>query len=87
MHGSIVYTNTAVTSLSGEVSLNHHTSAIYFVNRDYNDWVTIKLDGGPHQIVLPDANSHAHLYVKIPGDYVKFQVMTPGATVAVFAVG
>lgn len=87
MDGSIVYSTTGVTSLDGEISINHHTHAIYFINKDYNGWVTIKLDGGPHQIVLPDANAHMHIYVKVPGDYVKFEVMTAGATVAAYAVG
>lgn len=87
MASHIVYSNTAVTSAANTVTIGQHTDAIYFINKNHNDFVEIKLNGGPHTIVLPDINGHYHGYVVVPGDYTSFQVMTAGATVAVYAVG
>lgn len=87
MASHIVYSNTAVTSTANTVSIGQHTDAIYFINKDYNDFVEIQLNGGPHKIVLPDINGHFHGYVVVPGDYTSFQVLTANATVAVYAVG
>lgn len=87
MASHIVYSNTAVTSTANTVSIGQHTDAIYFINKDYNDWVEIQLNGGPHKIILPDANGHVHNYVEIIGDYTSFRVLTAGATVAVYAIG
>lgn len=82
----IVYSNTAVNSTHGVVELNHHTDEIAFMNKDYNHFVEIKLNGGPHIIVLPE-NSKNEDYIKIPGDYKTFEVLTATANVAVYAVG
>lgn len=82
----IVYSNTGVTSASGAISIGQHTDAIYFMNKDYNHFVEVRLNGGPHVIVLPEANKTEN-YIKVPGDYTSFQILTESATVAVYAVG
>lgn len=87
MASHIVYSNTAVTSANNTVSIGQHTDAIYLINVDYNGWVEVELNNGPHKVLLPDANGHAHAYVAVPGDYTSFRVITAGATVAVYAVG
>ena len=84
----IVFSNTAATSTSGTggvVSLNTHTSCIHFYNTHATTNATVKLNGGPHQVVIPAINSGGG-YVEIEGDYTTFQVMTAGVTVAVYAV-
>lgn len=83
--GSVVYSSTGVTSAANTVNTNHHTYAIYFWNNDVNTDAVIKLNGGPHQVVLPHGNNHH--YVCIPGDYTSFQVMTANVTVSVYAIG
>lgn len=87
MASHIVYSNTAVNSTANVVNIAQHTDAIYFLNKDYNGFVEIKLNGGPHTVVLPDINGHFHGYVVVPGDYTSFQILTAGANVAVYAVG
>ncbi len=86
-HG-IVFSNTEVTSTSGTggvVSLNTHTSCIHFYNKDNNTDAVVKLNGGPHQVVIPSKQHHP-AYVEIEGDYTKFQIMTADVTLAVYAV-
>jgi len=83
--GEIVYSNTAVTSASGTVSLNIHTSCIYFYNTHATSNATVKLNGGPHQIVIPAKDSGGG-YVAVVGDYPKFEVITASVTLAVYAV-
>jgi len=84
----IVYSNTAATSASGTggvVSLNAHTSCIHFYNTHATTAATVKLNGGPHQVIIP-AKDGGGGYVEIEGDYTQFQIMTAGVTLAVYAV-
>ena len=84
----IVFSNTAVTSVSGTagvVSLNTHTSCIHFYNTHATTAATVKLNGGPHEVVIP-AKDGGGGYVEIEGDYTKFQVMTASVTLSVYAV-
>jgi len=85
----IVYSDTAATSASGTsgvVSLNAHTNCIHFYNTHATTAATVKLNDGPHQVVIPAKDSGGG-YVKIEGDYTKFQIMTASVTLAVFAIG
>lgn len=82
----IIYSG-EVSDTDGEVTFPGHTYAVYMINKDYNDWVQVKMNGGPHSVLLADANGHAHAYTEVPGDYTKIQVMTAGATIAVYAIG
>lgn len=84
----IVFSNIAVTSTSGAsgvVSINGHTKCIHFFNTSASTNATVKLNGGPHQVVIPAINSGGG-YVEIEGDFTSFQVMTAGVTIAVYAV-
>ena len=84
----IVFSNTAVTSVSGAsgvVSTNSNTKCIHFYNTDATTNATVKLNGGPHQVVVPAINSGGG-YVAIEGDYTSFQVMTASVTLSVYAV-
>jgi hypothetical protein len=84
----IVFSNTAATSTSGTsgvVSLNTRTSCIHFYNTHATTNATVKLNGGPHQVVIPAINSGGG-YVEIEGDYTTFQIMTSGVTLAVYAI-
>ena len=84
----MIFSNIAVTSTSGTsgvVSTNGHTKSIHFYNTHATTNATVKLNGGPHQVVIPAINSGGG-YVKIEGDFTSFQVMTAGVTVAVYAV-
>lgn len=82
----IVYSNPTANSTANTITIGQHTDAIYFMNRDYNGFVEIKLNGGPHIVVLPESNKN-ETYIMVPGDYTSFQVMTATANVAVYAVG
>ncbi len=82
-YGHIVYSNTAVDSTANAVSIGQHTSAINFINLDGSTNAVVKLNGGPHQVLIPAGKN----YVEVKGDYTSFQVMTAGVTLAVFAVG
>jgi hypothetical protein len=78
----IVYSNTAVDSTANIVSINSHTASIYFHNTNESTDAVVKLNGGPHQVLIP-ANKN---YVEIPGNYTKFQVVTESVVLAVYAV-
>lgn len=85
---AIIFSNIAVTSASGAsgvVSTNGHTAGIYFYNTHATTNATVKLNGGPHQVVIPAVNSGGG-YVEIEGDFTSFQVMTASVTLAVYAV-
>jgi spore coat polysaccharide biosynthesis protein SpsF (cytidylyltransferase family) len=79
----IVYTGTAVTSAAGPVSIQRHTKCIHFINLHNSTNAVVRLNGGPHEIVIP-ANKN---YVELEGDYTSFEVITAGVTVAVYAIG
>lgn len=79
----LVYSDTAVTSANGEVSFNHHTKCVHFINLHASTNAVVKVNGGPHQILVPAGKN----YVELEGDYTKFEVLTAGVTVAVFAIG
>ena len=84
----MIFSNTAVTSTSGAsgvVSINGHTKCIHFYNTHATTNATVKLNGGPHQVVIPAINSGGG-YVEIEGDFTSFQVITAGVTIAVYAV-
>lgn len=85
---AIIFSNTAVTSASGAsgvVSINGHTSCLHFHNTHATTDAVVKLNGGPHQVLIPAKDSGGG-YVEIEGDYTKFQIMTAGVTLAVYAV-
>lgn len=86
MSAHIVYSDLSVSDTDGEISIGQHTHAIYFMNLNHNDYVEIKLNGGPHKIYV---RKHDKLndYSEFIGDYTRFQVMTAGASVAVYAIG
>jgi len=87
MYGTIVYADTSVASTDGEISINHHTSAIHVLNTNSLTSATIKLNGG-YQVIIPHTPTQATgVYVCIPGDYTKFEVLTAGVSLSVFAVG
>jgi hypothetical protein len=86
MSMGVVYSNGSLQDTDGEVEFNAHTTDLYIANVDSNHWVEVKLNGGPHSVWIPDADSHQHAYVHIPGDYTRIEVVTPSSTVAVYAV-
>lgn len=86
MEGHLVYSNTSLSDSDGEVTISHHTRAIYIVNIDTNNWIEVKLNG-KHSVMIPDANGHIHNYIEVPGDYNTIEVITASSTVAVYAVG
>ena len=84
--GQVVYSSGSVQDTDGEISIGQHTIGIHFSNRSAI-WVEIKLNGGPHSVWLPPEDNQSHSYLCVPGDYPKFQVMTSGGELAVFAIG
>lgn len=83
MEGSIVYSDISVDSTAGLVSINHHTSRIYFWNQSSSTAATIRLND-KHDIAIP---TDAGFYHEIKGDYTKFQVITASVTLSVYAIG
>ena len=87
MYGTTVYADTAIASTDGEISINHHTSAIHVLNTNSSTDATIKLNG-IFQFVIPHTPTQSSgIYVCIPGDYTKIEVITSGVTLSVFAIG
>lgn len=87
MYGTLVYSNTAITSASGAVSFGHHTSAVYILNTDATLDAVVKLNN-QYSINIPHTpNQATRAYVKVPGDYTQLEVITANITVSVFAVG
>ena len=82
-YGSIVYSDTAVTSADGVVSTNSHTHFINFFNTHASTNAIVKLNGGPREVLIPAGKN----YVEIKGDYTSFEVLTAGVTLSVFAIG
>jgi hypothetical protein len=82
-YGSLVYSSAGVTSADGEVSTSSHTDAISFFNTHSSTNAVVKINGGPREILVPAGKN----YIEITGDYTSFEVVTPGVTVAVFAIG
>ena len=84
---SLVYSDTSVTSVAGEVSVAHHTSAIYFWNKSTSTDAEVKLNG-IYSIIIPQSASGGEgSYTQIFGDYTKFEVITAAVDLAVYAVG
>jgi len=81
----MVYSTTGITSVAGEVSVNSHTGCIYFLNLHESTNATVKLNGGPHQIIIPPSAVSGG-YVEVTGDYTKFEVITASVTIAVYAL-
>lgn len=87
MYGSLVYSNTAITSASGVVNFGHHTSAVFILNLDATNDAVIKLNNQYLLNIPHTPNQATRAYVKIPGDYTEMQVITANITVSVFAIG
>jgi hypothetical protein len=83
----IVYSSLAIANTDGKQLLPKSTYALHFLNLTHELDVQIKLNDGPHTIIVPSCKNNYHQYVIIPGNYGSFQVLTAGASVAVFAVG
>lgn len=87
MEGTLVYSDTAVSSTDGEVSIGRHTYKIAFFNHDNTTNVEIKLNGQFTVLIPHSPTNGSHRYTEIEGDYTKFQVLTAGIDVSVYAIG
>jgi len=85
MSMGIVYSNGALTTANGAVNWGHHTYEINIMSKDTNNWIEVRLNGGPHSIWIPPKDTHN--YTTIRGDYTSAQVITAASTVAIFALG
>jgi len=88
MEGStLIYSDTSVTSADGEVSISHHTTAIYFWNKNTSTDAVVKLNGR-HSVIIPQSASGGEgMYTEIIGDYTKFEITTATVDLAVYAIG
>jgi len=80
---TIVYSNTGVSSTDGEVSLGHHTDAIYLYNTHASTDASVTFNGN-RSVLIPAGGT---AYVCVPGDYTKFEITTASVTLAVYVVG
>lgn len=87
MYGSLVYSNTGITSTNNTVAINHHTNSIFLLNTSTTTDATVRLSDSFNVLVPKTPSSGAGVYVQVPGDYVSVQVITAGVTIAVYAVG
>jgi hypothetical protein len=85
-YNGLVYSNTAVTSTDGVVSIGRHTSSIKLINTHATINATVRLNGGPSSVLIPAINSGGG-YVELPGDYTSFEILTSSVTLAVIAFG
>lgn len=83
---SLVFSNTAITSASGAVSIGRHTSSIKLLNQHATTNAVVKLNGGPLTVLVPAINSGAG-YLTVDGDYTTIEVVTTSVTLAVMAFG
>lgn len=87
MQGSLVYSDTAVASTDGVISIGHHTDCINFFNTNTTTDAVVKLNN-QFSVLIPHTPSGATgMYTKIYGDYTKFEVITSSVTLSVFAIG
>lgn len=87
MQGTIVYANTSIASTDGEISINHHTGAIYLLNLSSSTNAVVKLNG-THQVLVPHTPTQSNgIYACIPGDYTKIEVVTASVSISVYAIG
>jgi hypothetical protein len=84
---TLVYSDTAVTSADGEVSVGRHTSSIKFYNASNVTDAVVQVNGGPLRVLIPSTAEGNAGYVELYGDYTKFEVITAGVTIAVMAFG
>lgn len=87
MQGTLVYSNTGLTSVNSVVSIEHHTSCIYLMNISDSTDSTVKLNGKYQVYVHHTPNQSSSRYIEIPGDYTTIEVLTANTTIAVYAVG
>lgn len=83
---TLVYANTSVTSADGQVNIGRHTSSIQFYNTHASTDAVVKINGGPHSVLIPSTTGGVG-YVDIDGDYTSFEIMTASVTIAVIALG
>jgi len=83
---TLVFSNTALTSASGVVSVGRHTASLKILNTHATTNATVKLNGGPLTILVPAMNSGGG-YLKVYGDYTQIEVVTANVTLAVMAFG
>lgn len=81
--GQVVFSGEYSTS-DGEVLIRQHTHGLYLCAKDAGGWVEVKLNGGPHSVFLGNTFNN---YTFVPGDYTKFEVVTAGSTVVMYAIG
>lgn len=84
---TLVYSDTAVTSADGEVSVGRHTSSIKFYNGSNATDAVVEVNGGPLRVLIPSTAEGNAGYVELYGDYTKYQVITSGVTISVMAFG
>lgn len=84
--GTLVFSNTALTSASGAVSIGRHTRVIKILNTHATTNAIVQLNGGPLTVLIPAINSGGG-YLEIDGDYTTIEVVTASVTLAVMAFG
>ena len=87
MQGSLVYSDTAVASTDGSISVGHHTDYIAFWNKNSATDAVVKLNNQFSVLIPHTPTTAAGTYTKIYGDYTKFEVITTSVELSVFAVG
>lgn len=83
---TLVFSNTALTSASGVVSVGRHTSLLKILNTHATTNAVVKLNGGPLSVLVPAINSGGG-YLEVHGDYTQIEVVTESVTLAVMAFG
>jgi len=85
--GSLVYSNTGITSSSGVVNIGSHTNAIHLCNLNSTTSASVNLNGR-YTVLCPHTPSQSSArYIQIFGDYTTVEVLTANCTIALFAIG
>lgn len=85
-NNTLVFSNTALTSVDGAVSVGRHTALLKILNTHATTNAVVKLNGGPLTVLVPAINSGGG-YLDVHGDYTTIEVVTASVTLAVMAFG
>jgi hypothetical protein len=87
MHGTLVYSNTGISSTNGVVSIGQHTSCVKLWNQNTGTTAAVKFNGQYIVAIPHTSDGGPHVYHEICGDYTTLEILTAGCTISVIALG
>lgn len=87
MYGSLIYSNTGISSTDGVVSMGQHTHSINLLNLSQSTDAVVNLNGKYSVLIPHRPNQTQGVYTNVTGDYTSVEVITADCSVAIFAIG